>query len=144
MSEPRVIRPAEETPVERGPGLQAIPLIAAQTGAVGFINGLTSFQPGAAVPLHTHNVQESITILEGEAVCEVAGKEYTVRPFDTVHAPAGVPHCFRNESEEPMRFLWCYGGTKVTRTYLGTGQTVEHLSAADSRAISQPGSSSSD
>ena len=30
-----------------------------------------------------------------------------------------------------MKFLWTYGGAHVTRTYVETGQTVEHLSAED-------------
>lgn len=30
-----------------------------------------------------------------------------------------------------MRILWVYGGTYVTRTIAETGETIEHLSAAD-------------
>jgi hypothetical protein len=35
-----------------------------------------------------------------------------------------------------MRFLWCYGGTRVTRTFLATGETVAHLSEEDRLSIS--------
>ena len=136
MSEPCIVRPSEQEPVDRGAGLESYPLLGARTGAAGISNGITIFEPGAAVPLHTHNVEESITMLEGEAVCEVDGKQYTVRPYDTVYAPAGTVHCFRNESGEMMRFLWCYGGTSVTRTFLATGETVAHLSEEDRLSIS--------
>ena len=136
MSKPCIVRPSDQEAVDRGAGLESYPLLGARTGAQGFSNGITVFEPGAAVPLHTHNVEESITMLEGEAVCEVDGKQYTVRPYDTVYAPAGVVHCFRNESGEMMRFLWCYGGTRVTRTFLATGETVAHLSEEDRLSMS--------
>ena len=44
---------------------------------------------------------------------------------------AGVEHCFRNIGDEPMVILWIYGSNKVTRTFAGSDEEVEHLSAAD-------------
>ncbi len=56
----------------------------------------------------------------------------------TTFVPPGTPHHFRNDSGQPMRFLWTYGGAHVTRTYVETGQTVEHLSAEDRRIAGAP------
>ena len=46
-------------------------------------------------------------------------------------APEGREHAFRNRGEGPMRILWIYGASRVTRTFAETGETVEHLSEQD-------------
>jgi putative monooxygenase len=131
--QPLVLRPAELPSVNRGKGVLSQPLVLSERGSTSLTMGISTFEPGAVIPLHTHNVEEAITILEGEAVAIIVGQEHTVRPNDTTFVPPGVAHHFRNDSGATMRFLWTYGGTRVTRTYVETGQTVEHLSAEDRR-----------
>ena len=130
---PRVLRPAELPSINRGKGVISQPLVMAERGSSSLTMGISTFEPGAVIPLHTHNVEEAITILEGEAVAILDGREHVVRPYDTTFVPPGTPHHFRNDSGARMRFLWTYGGAHVTRTYAETGQTVEHLSAEDRR-----------
>lgn len=78
--------------------------------------GLATFAPGAWLPCHTHNCEESITILEGAAYCDVAGKRFKLGPYDTSHVPAGIPHRFVNGSrEEKMVMLWVYAAADVER-----------------------------
>jgi hypothetical protein len=36
---------------------------------------------------------------------------------------------FRNTGDEPMRILWIYSSSHVTRTFKGSTEEVEHLSA---------------
>lgn len=43
---------------------------------------------------------------------------------------AGVPHAFRNAGDGPMTILWVYPSQHVTRTFMDTGETAGHLSAA--------------
>jgi len=42
--------------LDRGNGVQTIPLATKEIGAQRITTGLTRFPPGAAIPLHSHNV----------------------------------------------------------------------------------------
>jgi mannose-6-phosphate isomerase-like protein (cupin superfamily) len=94
-------------------------------------NGVTTFEPGAAVLLHYHNCDESVTILEGNTSCEIDGEIFQMKAYDSTFVPAGVPHRFWNEGTQLMKILWTYSAIEVTRTIVETGQTAEHLSDAD-------------
>jgi mannose-6-phosphate isomerase-like protein (cupin superfamily) len=79
------------------------------------------FQPGAALPCHYHAFDESITIVAGRAVCQVAGREYDVGDCDTVCVPQGRPHRFLNRSDRPMAMIWVYAGDEPERTLVDPG-----------------------
>ena len=134
----QILRPSDLPTISRAKGVVTQPLVHSDRGSTSLTIGISTFQPGAVIPLHTHNVEEAITILEGEAIAIMNGQETTVRPYDTTFVPPGVPHHFRNDSGAEMRFLWTYGGAHVTRTYVETGQTVEHLSREDRRIAGAP------
>ncbi|RSO06221.1 cupin domain-containing protein [Streptomyces sp. WAC 05379] len=93
--------------------------------------GQTVFQPGTGLPLHSHNVEESVLILEGEATAEIAGEFFDLETGQATWVPAGVPHRFFNRGQGVMRIYWVYGGRDVTRTITATGETFEHLSTHD-------------
>ncbi|MEE8443693.1 MAG: cupin domain-containing protein [Dehalococcoidia bacterium] len=117
--------------IDRGSGVSSKAFAQEAAGATVFINGTTLFPSGAAIPLHTHNVDESVTLLEGTGRFESEGTVQPVKPWDTVFVPAEVPHRFVNTGSGVMRILWVYGGTMVTRTFVETGETVAHLSGED-------------
>ena len=129
MSEARAsagaaLRPAEIKPAERGGGARTIPLVTKRIGSASLLNGITSFEPGAAIPLHTHNCEESVMVLEGSAVAEIDGVVHELGPHDTTWIPSDVPHRFRNASDtEPMRIFWTYASVDATRTLVETGET---------------------
>ncbi len=131
MSEPQILRYEEIRTVNRGGGVTTKPLAGSWIGTQGFTSGITTFPPGAAIRLHSHNVEETVTLLEGEAQCEIDGKSYYLQPLDTTYVPAEVAHRFVNVGQGRMRILWTYSTTYVTRTFADSGETVEHLSAAD-------------
>jgi len=91
-------------------------LFAARFGAVGICGGYGRFQPGASLPCHIHQYDESITIVEGEAVCLVMGNRYLLSGCDTAFVPDGRPHRFLNHSSTPMAMVWVYAGSEPERT----------------------------
>ncbi|HSI57131.1 MAG TPA: cupin domain-containing protein [Ideonella sp.] len=120
----RVLRPTEITSHDRGGGARTTPLVSPGIGAQGFINGITEFAPGAAIPFHSHNCEESVVLLEGEAVLDIGGREYEVKAFDTTWIPPNVSHRFRNLSAtQPLKILWIYASPQATRTLTETGET---------------------
>lgn len=122
--EATILYPAQQKWRERGGGVRTTPLVTRAHGATVFINGITHFDPGTAVPFHSHNCEESVVILEGDAIVDVDSKEFRLKPQDTTFLPANVHHRFRNASDTaPMRILWTYASVEATRTIIATGDT---------------------
>lgn len=137
MPQAQVLKFAEITVVPRGSGVEAKPLLLESTGAQSFVSGVSTFPVGAALKSHKHNTEEMVVLLEGEATVEVGTRRYELVPYDTSHIPAGIFHRFINRGVTPMRILWVYGSTHVTRTFADTGETVEHLSEKDKGGVRQ-------
>ncbi len=122
--------------IERGNGIASGPLFGGHTNGAKFATGMTRFPPGGAIVLHSHNVDESVTVIEGSGRAEIDGQEFEVSVYTTTYVPAGVNHRFINTGDGPMRIFWVYAGTEVMRTIAATGETVVHLSAEDRSASS--------
>jgi HTH-type transcriptional repressor of puuD len=132
VSDPMIFHPKDIPLFDRGGGVATVPLVG-KWNCVGnkVTTGMTIFPPGMAIPLHTHNVEETVMVLEGEATAVVGDKEYELVAEDVTWVPAGVPHRFINRGSGTMRIYWVYGGRYVTRTICATGETFEHLSEMD-------------
>ncbi|MBK5567993.1 cupin domain-containing protein [Ensifer sp. SSB1] len=127
---PAILRPRELKTNDRGNGARTTPLVTRKCGSTSMINGITAFDPGAAIGLHKHNCEESVMILDGQAIAEIDGVRYPLGPNDTTWIPANVPHRFINASEtEPMRIFWVYASIDATRTMIATGE--EHTIDAE-------------
>jgi quercetin dioxygenase-like cupin family protein len=123
-SDAALMRPSSLPAFDRGGGARTIPLVAPSLGASTFITGLTEFAPGVAIPFHCHNCEESVVLLEGEAVMDIDGQEHPLQVLDTTFIPPNVMHRFRNVSATmPMKILWIYANANATRTLRDTGQT---------------------
>jgi putative monooxygenase len=126
-----VIRPSALSANDRGGGVRTSYLVTRALGAEQFLNGITEFDPGAELPFHSHNCEESVVVLEGSAVFDRDGEATQLGPFDTTFVPAGVVHRFANHGDSPMRILWTYGSVDATRTLAETGETFPIGSTAD-------------
>jgi putative monooxygenase len=117
-----ILRPNAMKTNERGGGARTTPLVTRNCGSTSMINGITSFDPGAAIGLHKHNCEESVMVLDGHAIAEIDGIRHQLGPNDTTWIPANIPHCFINASDvEIMRIFWTYASIDATRTMIATG-----------------------
>jgi len=90
-------------------------LFARRYGAIGICGGHGRFLPGASLPCHIHDYDESITIVKGSAVCLVQGRRYELSGCDTAYIPQGLPHRFLNLSDDEMEMVWVYAGSEPDR-----------------------------
>ena len=133
-----VLRPSEIKSHDRGGGARTTPLVGPSVGATAFINGITTFAPGAQIPFHSHNCEESVVLLEGEAMLDIEGQEpIRLQALDTTWLPPQLSHRFRNLSDsQPLKILWTYGRLDATRTLTESGATnfvsAEHKTVATS------------
>lgn len=121
--EPAILRPHELKTTDRGGGARTTPLVTRRCGSTSLINGITAFDPGAAIGLHFHNCEESVMVIEGEAIAEINGVRHYLNTNDTTWIPANVPHRFINASDKPMRIFWTYAAIDATRTLVASGET---------------------
>ncbi len=131
MAEAHILRIDSLPVIDRGNGIQTTPLVTKELGSKHITTGITRFPVGAKVPMHLHNCDEQVTILEGEAEAELDGQRHRLHAFDTTLVPANKPHRFVNVGATPLAILWIYNATDVTRTFAETGETVAHLSERD-------------
>jgi quercetin dioxygenase-like cupin family protein len=90
-------------------------LFAKRFGSVGICGGYGRFTKGSSLPCHTHAYDESITILTGNAMCQVQGSRYEMTGVQTAFVPQGKPHRFLNSGDTEMEMLWVYAGDEPDR-----------------------------
>ena len=101
---------------ELGDGIVIQILTGDDSGSDSLRVGTATFRPGAGLPCHTHEFDESITILSGTATIFVDGKQRLMGARDTAFVPEGTPHRFANEDpSEPMVMLWVYAAASIER-----------------------------
>jgi quercetin dioxygenase-like cupin family protein len=117
----RLVRFAATAVYELAPRAFFRDLFAKRLGSRGICGGYGLFEPGASLPCHYHGFDESITIVAGRAVCQVAGREYEVSNYDTACIPTGRPHRFLNRSDAAMAMVWVYAGDEPDRVLVDPG-----------------------
>ena len=132
--EPLILNPASIEVIDRGAGVRTTPLVGKwNVKDARLTTGMTAFAPGTGIAMHSHNVEETVMVLEGLATVVIGDEKYEVSAGDVTWIPAGIPHYFKNRGDGPMRIYWVYETQEVTRTLTASGETIEHLSEADRR-----------
>lgn len=132
MARASIVNTDQVRVLDRGHGIKTIPLITHQSAEnPAFTTGISTYPRGEGAPLHSHNCAEQVTLLEGEGEVEIDGAVTPLKPYDSTYIPGNRTHAFRNTGDRPMKILWIYASTNVTRTFADSGKTVEHLSAED-------------
>lgn len=127
-----MIDPTTVEPFDRGNRVVTIPYVGNWISESSrATTGQTQFAVGTGLPLHSHNVEASVLILEGLATAQIGDETFDLLVGEATWVPAGVPHRFLDRGDSLMRIYWVYGGRDVTRTITATGETFEHLSSSD-------------
>ena len=74
---------------------------------------LERMAPGDRIPLHRHDVDEAIIIVEGHGTYHLDGAEQAIGTGDVVFVPAGATHGTVNDSDAPLHLHAFYPSSKV-------------------------------
>jgi quercetin dioxygenase-like cupin family protein len=80
-------------------------LITKDMGARNFAMRLFEMQPGGNSPLHSHDWEHEVFVLEGEGTVLGGSEERQFKPGDAVFVPPNERHQFRNTGKKPVKFL---------------------------------------
>jgi quercetin dioxygenase-like cupin family protein len=62
-------------------------------------------QPGGGIPAHTNTVEHEQYVLRGRARIGIGDKVHEVKAGDVAYIPAGTPHWYEVQGDEPFEFL---------------------------------------
>lgn len=106
----RINRHATTKTYEPNPGANFQDFFNRDLGFPEMSGGYGIFRPGARLPCHIHDFDESISIIQGTATCVVEGRRYALSDQATALVPRGRCHYFINDTDQPMAMIWVYAG----------------------------------
>lgn len=80
-------------------------------------------EPGGGMPTHTNRVEHEQYVLRGRATIWIGDETHQVSADDVVYIPAGVPHGYRAEGDEPFEFLCVVPNAEDRIEILSTPET---------------------
>ena len=89
-----IINHDEAPEVPWRPGYRKWDIVGEEQGLTSTLN-ISTGQPGAGAPLHTHTIDELIVIMEGTLEVRIDGETRTVGKNHTVAIPPGAEHGFQ-------------------------------------------------
>lgn len=100
-------RKAADVPAEivgAGKGTTRQVLLGPEVGSSFALRKFT-MEPGGGMPRHTNSVEHQQYVLAGRATVGLGDEVVQVEAGDVVFIPAGMPHWYRAEGDEPFEFL---------------------------------------
>jgi mannose-6-phosphate isomerase-like protein (cupin superfamily) len=76
-----------------------------EVGASSLSVWITRHVPGEHVPLHTHTVEEVLTVIAGEGVATVGGETIPIESDMSIVVPPRTPHGYRHTGAGPLRLV---------------------------------------
>ena len=101
---------------ERRPGVVLTSLVDGSTGATQISSGVAEFAAGASAPMHYHDAEESVIVIEGEGLMVINGEEPIVRPNDAAFISPGAHHSIANRGGQPFKISWTYASIDWSTT----------------------------
>jgi quercetin dioxygenase-like cupin family protein len=80
-------------------------LITKEMGAQRFAMRMFEVEPEGHTPLHSHEWEHEVFVLDGEGVVMGENGEEKLRHGDVVFMPANETHQFKNVGDGPLKFL---------------------------------------
>ena len=90
---------------DRVSGLERASLVGRQVGALHSGLACCSMEPGGQVGTHLHSTEQSFYVLRGSPEVVVDGRPYRLAPDECGFIPVGVPHAWRNPSDQDALWL---------------------------------------
>jgi quercetin dioxygenase-like cupin family protein len=88
------------------PGIRIISKVSKEMSGGAYSIFVNLAEQGPGVPMHTHlHDEETMIVLRGHIVCRLGEDTFDAGPGDTVHLPAGIPHGWSPQGDEPVELL---------------------------------------
>jgi quercetin dioxygenase-like cupin family protein len=97
--------PQDKVEVEGAKGVSIRWLLSKKMGTPNFAMREFTVEPGGRTPLHTHEWEHEVYILEGEGVAVSTEGEKHLTAGSVVFVPVGELHQFRNTGGSEFKFL---------------------------------------
>ena len=101
---------------ERRPGVVLSSLVDGDAGATQISSGVAEFAIGASAPMHYHDAEESVIVVEGEGLMVIDGQEHIVHPNDAAFIFPGAHHSIANHGNQPFKISWTYASINWSTT----------------------------
>ena len=119
-----VRRPGEGTPIWMLDGLYEVKVSAKESAGAITVMEMT-LPEGKGPPVHTHECEETVFVIEGRLSYTIGGKEYEGGPGTIFHAPRGTLEGF--VPKERCRVLVAYAPGGMDAFFLEAGERAPHL-----------------
>lgn len=80
-------------------------LIGQKDGAPNFALRMFEVEAGGHTPLHSHDYEHEVFVLDGEGVFVCAEGEKPFKAWDVIYVDPSIEHQFRNTGNSTMKFL---------------------------------------